>query len=149
MLRRHKLAATVADEVQGHAVNTPASFLTRNVILSAATVLSSAGTLVCCVLPAVLVTLGAGAALAGLVIAIPQLAWLSEHKPLVFGTAFALPRSEWDSDLVFADLACPTEPMATQSCQRLRRFKVALYGIALASFALGIVFAVILPRLTS
>ena len=67
-------------------MTTPTSALTRNAILSAATLLSSAGTLVCCVLPAVLVTLGAGASLAGLVTAIPQLVWLSEHKTLVFGT---------------------------------------------------------------
>jgi hypothetical protein len=46
-----------------------------------------AGPLVCCVLPAVMVALGAGAALAGLVTAVPQLVWLSEHKPLVFGLA--------------------------------------------------------------
>lgn len=34
-----------------------------------------------------MVAAGAGAALAGLVIAVPQLIWLSEHKPLVFGGA--------------------------------------------------------------
>lgn len=34
-----------------------------------------------------MVALGAGAALAGLVTAVPQLVWLSEHKALVFGVA--------------------------------------------------------------
>ena len=130
-------------------MNTPTSVLTRNVVLSAATLLSSAGTLVCCVLPAVLVTLGAGAALAGLVTAIPQLVWLSEHKPLVFGTAFTLLVVSGAATWYSRTLPCPTEPVAAQSCKRLRRINVALYGIALASFALGIVFAVILPRLTS
>ena len=38
--------------------------------------LASSGTLVCCVLPAVMVSLGAGATLAGLVTAVPQLIWL-------------------------------------------------------------------------
>src|SRR6185503_5707502 len=52
--------------------------------------LASSTTLVCCVLPAALVSLGAGAALVGLVTAVPQLIWLSEHKALVFGTAAAL-----------------------------------------------------------
>lgn len=52
--------------------------------------LASGGTLVCCVLPAVMVAAGAGAALAGLVTAVPQLVWLSEHKGAVFGLAFAL-----------------------------------------------------------
>jgi hypothetical protein len=57
---------------------------------AAGALLASSVTLVCCVLPAVLVALGAGAALAGLVTAVPQLVWLSEHKPLVFGSAAAL-----------------------------------------------------------
>jgi len=52
---------------------------------------ASAATLVCCVLPAVLAALGAGATLAGLVSAVPQLMWLSAGKALVFGTATALP----------------------------------------------------------
>ena len=63
----------------------PDSGLTRNATLASLALLTSSATLVCCVLPAVLVMLGAGAALAGLVTAIPQLIWLSEHKPLVFG----------------------------------------------------------------
>lgn len=129
-------------------MSTPTSALTRNVILSAATLLSSAGTLVCCVLPAVLVTLGAGAALAGLVTAIPQLVWLSEHKRLVFGIAFALLIVSGGATWYSRTLPCPTEPVAAKSCRRLRLINVALYVIAVVSFALGITFAFILPRLT-
>ena len=129
-------------------MTSPRSVLTRNVLLSAATMLSSAGTLMCCVLPAILVALGAGAALAGLVTAIPQLVWLSEHKPLVFGLAFALLIASGGATLYSRTLPCPTEPLAAQSCQRLRRINVALYSVALVSFALGLTFAFILPRLT-
>ena len=124
------------------------STLSRNVVLSAATLFSSAGTLVCCVLPAILVALGAGAALAGLVTAIPQLVWLSEHKPLVFGIAFALLIVSGGATWYSRTLPCPTEPAAARSCQRLRRINAALYGIALVSFVLGVAFAFILPRLT-
>ena len=116
-------------------------------LLSAASLLSSAGTLVCCVLPAILVALGAGAALAGLVTVIPQLVWLSEHKPLVFGIAFALLIASGGATWYSRALPCPTEPAAVKSCQRLRRINVALYGIALVCFALGLTFAFILPRL--
>jgi len=129
-------------------VSTPTTALTRNVLLSAATLLSSAGTLVCCVLPAILVALGAGAALAGLVAAFPQLVWLSEHKPLVFGIALALLIASGGATWYARTLPCPTEPVAAKSCQRLRRINVALYSIALVSFALGFAFAFILPRLT-
>ena len=41
--------------------------LRRNLGVATLTLLASSGTLVCCVLPAALVSLGAGAALAGLV----------------------------------------------------------------------------------
>src|SRR5215472_17436047 len=126
----------------------PTSALTRNVILSAATLLSSAGTLVCCVLPAILVALGAGAALAGLVTAIPQLIWLSEHKLLVFGLAFVLLMASGAATWYSRTLPCPTDPAAAQACHRLRRINVTLYGISLASFALELTFAFLLPRLT-
>ena len=129
-------------------MSSPTSALTRNVILSAATLLSSTGTLVCCVLPAILVGLGAGAALAGLVTAVPQLVWLSEHKPLVFGTAFALLLVSGGATWYSRTLPCPAEPRAAQSCQRLRRLNLALYSVALLSFALGISFALILPKLS-
>jgi hypothetical protein len=94
--------------------------LSRNAGLAAGALLASSATLVCCVLPAVLVALGAGAALASLVAAVPQLVWLSEHKPLVFGIAIAL--------LVISGLAlshgrslpCPSDPQAARACQRLR-----------------------------
>jgi hypothetical protein len=107
-------------------MSSPTSTLTRNVILSTATLLGSAGTLVCCVLPAVLVTLGAGAALAGLVTAFPQLVWLSEHKPLVFGSACALLIASGVATWYSRTLPCPTEPAAAESCQRLRRINIAL-----------------------
>jgi len=128
-------------------MTSPTSLLTRNVILSAATLLSSAGTLVCCVLPAFLVALGAGAAVAGLVTAIPQLVWLSEHKTPVFGLAFALLIASGGATWYSRTLPCPTEPVAAQSCQRLRRMNVVLYSVALVSFALGFTFAFILPKL--
>jgi len=38
--------------------------------------------------------------------------------------------------------------VAARSCKKLRRINVALYLIAEISFALGITFAYILPRLT-
>lgn len=123
----------------------PASTLTRTAALSAAALLTSSATLVCCVLPAVLVALGAGATLAGLVTAIPQLIWLSEHKPLVFGVAGILLAVSGVSVWYGRSLPCPTDPAAARSCQRLRRISAVLYGIALVSFVVGVTFAFILP----
>lgn len=119
--------------------------LSRNVVLSAGALLASSATLVCCVLPAVLVTLGAGAALAGLVSAVPQLIWLSEHKWLVFGSALVLLVVSGVALWYGRSLPCPTDPDAAQACRRLRRASAVLYGFAVASFAFGAVFAFALP----
>ena len=117
----------------------------RSVGAAATALLASTATLVCCVLPAVLVSLGAGAALVGLITAFPQLVWLSERKLLVFGVAGAL--------LVVAggflwwarSLPCPADPAAARECMRLRKLSVWLYAIAAASFAVGAAFAFLLP----
>jgi hypothetical protein len=123
--------------------------LRRNLGVAFATLLASSGTLVCCVLPAVMVALGAGASLAGLVTAFPQLVWLSEHKPLVFGLAFALlalsGAMQWRARL----LPCPTEPRLALACSRLRRASGWLWGIALAATLAGAFFAFVLPSLTA
>ena len=115
------------------------------VTASTLALVTATGTLVCCVLPAVMVTVGAGAALAGLVTAVPQLVWLSAHKALVFGVAGAM--------LVVAGLVlhyarhapCPTDPALGRACMRLRTASVWLYGIAVVATALGALFAFVLP----
>jgi hypothetical protein len=121
--------------------------LSRNAGLAAGALLASSATLVCCVLPAVLVALGAGAALAGLVTAVPQLVWLSEHKLLVFGSAATLLAVSGVALWYGRSQPCPTDPGAARACRRLRRISAFLYGLALASFALGAVFAFVLPAL--
>jgi hypothetical protein len=119
----------------------------RNAGLAAGALLASSATLVCCVLPAVLVALGAGAALAGLVSAVPQLIWLSEHKALVFGSAGALLLTSGVALWFGRRMPCPTDPDAAQACRRLRRTSAVLYGLAVGSFLLGVIFAFLLPVL--
>lgn len=121
--------------------------LRRNLGVTALTLLASGGTLVCCVLPAVMVALGAGAALAGLVTAVPQLVWLSEHKGAVFGLAFALLVLSGALLWHARTLACPTDPTLARACGRLRRTSLALWAVAAAGTLLGAVFAFVLPAL--
>jgi hypothetical protein len=106
--------------------------------------LASSATLVCCVLPAVLVALGAGAALAGLVTAVPQLIWLSEHKSLVFGVAGGLLAISGIALWAGRRAPCPADPALARSCRRLRRISGVLYAAALISFLLGATFAFVL-----
>jgi hypothetical protein len=93
--------------------------LTRNTGLAAGALLASSATLVCCVLPAVLVSLGAGATLAGLVSAVPQLIWLSEHKLIVFGSAGALLGVSGVAIWYGRNLPCPADPVAARACRGL------------------------------
>jgi hypothetical protein len=120
----------------------------RNTGLAIGALLASSTTLVCCVLPAVLVAIGAGAALAGLVTAVPQLIWLSEHKALVFGVAGALLAVSGVALWIGRRAPCPVDPRLARSCRRLRRISVMIYAVALTSFGLGAAFAFILPSLT-
>jgi hypothetical protein len=117
----------------------------RNAGLAIGALLASSATLVCCVLPAVLVGIGAGAALAGLVAAVPQLIWLSEHKPLVFGVAGVLLAVSGTALWVGRRAPCPADPALARACQLLRRISAIIYAIALTSFATGATFAFVLP----
>jgi hypothetical protein len=125
-------------------VNAP---LKRSAGLAGIALLASSGTLVCCVLPALMVAVGAGAVLAGWVSAVPQLIWLSEHKSWVFGAA-ALALVLAGVGLWHArTLPCPVDPLLARDCTRLRRISAALYVMALLAFATGFGFAFVLPLL--
>ena len=109
--------------------------------------LLSSGTLVCCVLPAVMVALGAGAALAGLVSAVPGLVWLSAHKALVFGAAGAglavAGWMQWHARFQ----PCPVDPALAAACMRTRRFAVWTWCVGVGIYAIGAFFAFALPVL--
>lgn len=116
----------------------------RNVGVAFGTLLASTATLLCCVLPAVLVSLGAGAVLVGLVSSFPQLVWLSEHKAGVFAVAGMLLAASGVLIWRARSLPCPVEPRAARGCMRLRRISAVLYAVSLVSFAAGALFAFVL-----
>ncbi|HEU5137016.1 MAG TPA: hypothetical protein VFU13_17845 [Steroidobacteraceae bacterium] len=118
--------------------------LRRNVGFAVGTLLASTATLVCCVLPAVLVSLGAGAVLVGLVSAFPQLVWLSEHKVAVFAVAGAFLAVSGVMIWRSRRLPCPAEANAARACVRLRRASAVLYAVSLVSLATGALFAFVL-----
>jgi uncharacterized iron-regulated membrane protein len=122
------------------------SELNRNVGIAATTLLASSATLVCCVLPAVMVSLGAGAALVGLVSTFPQLIWLSEHKALVFGIAGAMLAISgvvlWNA----RRLPCPTDPQLARSCMRLRSISNRLWAVAAIAYIVGAGFVLLTAR---
>jgi hypothetical protein len=116
----------------------------QNVGLAFGTLLASSTTLVCCVLPAVLVSIGAGTVLVSLVAAVPQLVWLSEHKGIVFGTVATVITVSGVVLWRARTLPCPTDPVLARSCMRLRSVSLRLYGASVFCFLLGAVFAFLL-----
>ena len=117
----------------------------RNIGVAAGTLLASSATLVCCVLPAVFVSIGAGAALAGLVSAVPQLIWLSEHKAGVFLTAAVVLIVSGGLLWNARRLPCPADARLARACMRVRRVSSGLYWVSAAAFAVGVAFAFVLP----
>lgn len=119
-------------------------------ISSKANVLSlftSLSTLICCALPALLVAVGAGAALAGLVSNVPQLIWISEYKAPVFGIAAAMLLLAGVLQWRARSAPCPADPQLAEACQRTRRNSLRVYLLSLAIFAIGAWFAFVAPLL--
>jgi hypothetical protein len=121
----------------------------RNVGVALGTLLASGATLICCVLPAILVSIGAGATLVALVSALPQLVWLSEHKGYVFLVAGLLLLAGGAMLWRSRRLPCPADPSLAQNCMRLRRTGAGIYGLALVAYGIGAVFAYLLPAMSS
>ncbi len=112
-----------------------------NKVWSFFTLFTSAGTLVCCALPALFVALGAGAAFAGLVTEFPQLIWISENKLWVFifaGISLAAAGfMQWRTK----DLPCPIDREQAEACASARRVSKIVYGVSLVIYLVGAGFA--------
>ena len=115
--------------------------------MSALSLFTSFSTLICCALPALLVAVGAGAALAGLVSNVPQLVWISEHKGWVFGVAGAMLLLAGGIQWRARNAPCPAEPQLAETCRRTRSNSLRVYLLSLAIFAVGAWFAFAAPLL--
>ena len=108
---------------------------------------SSLSTLVCCALPALLVSLGLGAVLAGLAADVPALVWISENKSWVFTVAGVLLLGNglwlWSQ----RNAPCPLDPKLREACISGRRYAQIVYILSLGIFALGFFFAFIAARI--
>ncbi len=113
----------------------------KSTALSILSLFTSAGTLVCCALPALLVSIGMGAVVAGLVSNIPQIVWLSEHKLIVFGLAGALLALAGVANYYAQSLSCPTDPAQAEACRNARKWSKWIYDFSLAIFLIGASFA--------
>lgn len=122
--------------------------LKRGTGLAFLSLFTSTGTLVCCALPALFIALGAGATLAGIVGNVPELIWLSENKALVFGVAAVLLALAGAGQWRARSLPCPADPALARACNRMRKIGAWVYGFAVVCFAIGVLFAFVLPNLS-
>jgi len=88
------------------------------------TLFASTGTLVCCALPIILVTLGMGAAVASLTSAFPFLITLSQHKT-------------WGWLIHRPGRSCPTDPRLQHACTRSQRWNRRIYWTSVIIWAIG------------
>lgn len=112
---------------------------------SLVTLFASSSTLVCCAIPALLVSLGAGAALASLVAIFPQIVWISENKEIIFLISTVLMVIggivQWRNRYA----PCPVDPKLRQACLRTRKVSLSIYLFSLALLLIGGWFAFIQP----
>ncbi|HEX4299905.1 MAG TPA: hypothetical protein VH327_03455 [Gammaproteobacteria bacterium] len=109
-------------------------------LLSFATLFFSGGTLVCCALPILLVSIGLGAGVAYLTNTFPWLVALSRYKHWTFAiSGVYLLFTAW---LIYRPgRSCPTDPELARLCQRADHLNRIVLWVAVGVYALGFFFA--------
>ena len=103
--------------------------------LSWLTLFASGGTLICCALPIILVTLGLGATVAALTSSFPLLVTIAQHKTWVFAGSGALLLSGW---LMYRPgQACPTDPELGRLCDQTQVWNGRIYWSSVTLWVIG------------
>ncbi len=110
-------------------------------VLPTLTLFGSFSTLLCCALPALFVSLGAGAAVAGAVSAFPQLIWLSAHKAGLFVVAGGMLVISGLSRYLARNAPCPVDPEKARACLKLRRMGFGIFIFSMLIYGIGFFFA--------
>jgi len=102
---------------------------------------TSTSTLVCCALPAILVSLGMGAVWAGVIDTVPGITVFGANKEIVFAVTGLVLAASGAWQWYARSLPCPADPAKARACMRLRTISWWLWGIGVAAFLLGAFFA--------
>ncbi len=125
----------------------PEQLLIANKRASVFSLFTSASTLICCALPALLVTIGAGAALSSLISVVPQLVWLSEYKVPIFSFAITMMLFSGWLQWRARHAPCPVDPVLAETCGKTRKRALQIYLFSCVILLIGIWFAFIAPLL--
>ena len=115
--------------------------------LSFLTLFASGGTLICCALPALLVSVGAGAVMVSIVSNVPQIVWFSEHKQEVFLFAGLMLLISGMLQWRARSLPCPGDRALAELCIKARDNSFRVYLVSLAVYLTGGFFAFLAPWL--
>ena len=122
-----------------------ADLMKSNKLANYLSLFTSSGTIVCCALPALLVSIGAGAALSSLIAVFPQLVILSVYKIPIFMGAFMMLIISGIIQCQARKLPCPADKKQAAACVRTRKISGFIYLASVAIFVTGLLFAFIIP----
>ena len=116
-----------------------------NKLVNYLSLFTSSGTIICCALPALLVSMGAGAALSSLITVFPQLVILSIYKIPIFIGAFIMLIIAGMLQYQSRGLPCPTDKKQAYACMQTRKASMIIYFTSVGIFIIGLLFAFIIP----
>lgn len=103
---------------------------------------TSLGTLICCVLPILLVSLGLGSVVAAMTLQLPFLVTLSEYKITMFSlSALLLGLSAW---FIWRGTACPSDPPLAARCHKTKDLGKWVFLLACLLWLIGLTSAYLL-----
>ena len=117
--------------------------LQKNIWISFLSLFTSMSTLICCALPALLVSIGLGATMVGLVTTFPQLIWLSENKLLVFSGSFFMLSASVYMQYRARFLPCPIDPNEARACSNARLWSKRVTIFSVVVWFIGATFALL------
>ena len=116
-------------------------FKNKEILSPILTLFTSFGTLICCALPALFVTLGMGAVLASLITIFPWITIFSEFKIYFFtGSGLMIILSGY---LLFRskNAPCPVDPQIASTCSKTRNISLIILLISFGIYLVGFFFA--------
>jgi len=107
------------------------------------TLFVTSGTLLCCALPVLLISVGLGTVVASLNYNIPGLMFLAEHNFWILSLSALL--------LVFMagviwrpNQACPSDPKLAAVCQKARNWNQWIFWVSVIIWGIGFFFSILL-----
>ena len=119
--------------------------ITSNKLVNYLALFTSTGNIFCCALPALLVSIGAGATLSSLISIFPQLIILSIYKIPIFIGAFIILIISGIMQYQTKSMPCPADKKQADACRQARKVSMVMYFASVGIFLIGLLFALIIP----